>query len=402
MGGTNLKEITAWTQVDGSGQKATAVVLTYDTEINGKEIKIKDFAVKERNISAAYTSRECAPGSQADSGNYIVLELDEKDLAASTLEMIGRGRDAKTHVKKAELEVCQKVDLQAISGAVISKFDYRKNDKAVDPVADKFQGFVFEVPGTDKKLAYNLFIPDRQEENDPLAQYPMVLFMHDMGSCSEDLTAALAQGNGAVVWASDEEQRKHPCFVLAPHYPDKTAEDDYTVTWEADATIELIKSLTETYPIDKKRIYGTGQSMGCMMLCELNLRNPKFFAASFLVAGQWNPETMAAAKDENLWALVSEGDIKAFPIMGECMERMEAAGEKVSRGSIDANAPIEEQNRIMKGIANEGNHLMFTWYEGDSILPEDMEKFPGAYHICTWRKAYTIDAVHDWMFAQRL
>ena len=40
---------------------------------------------------------------------------------------------------------------------------------------------------------------------------------------------------------------------------------------------------------DKNRIYGTGQSMGCMMLCELNIRYPGFFGGCFLVAGQWNP-----------------------------------------------------------------------------------------------------------------
>lgn len=41
------------------------------------------------------------------------------------------------------------------------------------------------------------------------------------GSCSDDVSAAVVQGNGAAVWALRKEQEKRQCFVLAPHYPGK-------------------------------------------------------------------------------------------------------------------------------------------------------------------------------------
>lgn len=261
----------------------------------------------------------------------------------------------------------------------------------------KFQQLLFEAGDKGKSLAYNLFCPEKIEEG---KVYPLVLFMHDAGSCSEDVLSPLNQGNGATVWAKEDTQLRHPCFVLAPLYPKKAANDEFEVTWEADATVELVRELLREHPIDEKRIYGTGQSMGCMMLCELMLRNPGFFAGCFLVAGQWNPATMGAAKDENLWILVSEGDIKAFPIMGACMEQVEKQGGRVARGSWSAKASLEEQNAAVRKIAREGEHIFFTWFEKDSVLGEGEKPFPGAYHVNTWAYAYHLEAIQDWLFTQ--
>lgn len=261
-----------------------------------------------------------------------------------------------------------------------------------------FRQYTFQVPGTDKKLNYNLFCP---EETEPGETYPLVLFLHDAGSCSDDVKAPLLQGNGATAWAEEEAQQRHKCYVAAPQYPDMAANDDFEVTWEADATVALAKELVKNYGIDEKRIYGTGQSMGCMMLCELLLRNPGFFAGCFLVAGQWNPRTMGAVKKENLWILVSEMDEKAYPIMGACMEQVEAQGGRVTRGSLYAKDSLEEQNRRAREIARSGEHIFFTWYEKDSVLPAGEPVFPGAYHVNTWNHAYHLQAVMDWLFAQR-
>ncbi|MCM1134451.1 MAG: MBL fold metallo-hydrolase [Clostridium sp.] len=271
-----------------------------------------------------------------------------------------------------------------------------KGNNGISKRIDAFQSFVFET-AEGKKLAYNLFCPEKREEG---KAYPLVLFMHDAGSCSEDILSPLTQGEGATVWAGERSQRRHPCFVLAPLYPNKAAEDDFTVTWEADATVELVKALLKEYPIDEKRIYGTGQSMGCMMLCELMLRNPGFFAGCFLVAGQWNPDTMGAVKNENLWILVSEMDEKAFPIMGACMAQVEAQGGRVTRGSLNAKDSLEEQNAAARKIAMSGEHIFFTWYEKDSVLAEGERPFPGAYHVNTWAHAYRVEAIQDWLFSQ--
>jgi pyrroline-5-carboxylate reductase len=45
--------------------------------------------------------------------------------------------------------------------------------------------------------------------------------MHDAGPLSENTKATLLQGNGAIVWATLEEQAKHEAFILAPQYSKK-------------------------------------------------------------------------------------------------------------------------------------------------------------------------------------
>lgn len=275
---------------------------------------------------------------------------------------------------------------------LLEKMYQEKEEAAADFQVKRF------VNSEGKELTYNLFVP---EGYDPKKSYPLVLFIHDAGSCSEDPAAVLKQGKGATVWALKKEQQKRPCFVAAPCYPKKCAEDDFTVGWEADATVELVKSLMNTYSINKNRIYGTGQSMGCMILCELNIRYPDFFGGCFLVAGQWNPETMAGAKHANLWILVSEKDEKAFPIMGACVKQIEAAGTKVSRGFWSAKLTEEEQNKAVLKIAEEKSPVNFTWFEGDSVIFEEGKpEFPGIYHINTWMRAYEVEAIREWLFAQ--
>jgi predicted peptidase len=122
------------------------------------------------------------------------------------------------------------------------------------------------------------------------------------------------------------------------------------------------------------------------------------FAGSYLVAGQWDPERMGEIKNQNIWILVSEKDEKAFPIMGNCMKSVEAAGGKVVCGSISAKDPLEVQNTTFRRLAAEDSHIFFTWYEGDSVLPEESDRFPGAYHVNTWVHAYNLESVREWLF----
>lgn len=380
-----MKQAAAVCRIFGDGQKVIAAIVEMEAAVS--EVSAEDFAVKDRTILRAYASAAGRLGENAEMGKYVVLELDANDEEAPTRYMIGRGRDARTGIRRPVLSITYLPERETI-----------ESTQAVDELADKFRLQRFYLPDGERHLDYQLYVPAHMKEGE---KYPLVLFMHDMGACSDDVIAPLAQGNGAVVWAEERQQEKRPCFVVAPCYPCKTANDEYQVTWEADATAELVRELCESYPVDTSRIYGTGQSMGCMMLCELNLRYPELFAGSFLVAGQWDPERMAAARTQNLWALVSEKDEKAFPIMGACFEGMEKAGAKVVRGHINAKAPLEEQESALSSLAKTDAHLFFTWYEGKSVLPEGAPDFGGAYHVNTWVHAYLPEAPREWLFSCR-
>ena len=259
----------------------------------------------------------------------------------------------------------------------------------------KFRQFTFSYEG--QTLPYNLYVPTKTDQ--PL---PLVVFMHDMGSISQETDHTLRQGIGALVWADDKDQEQRPCFVLAPQYCEKTAHDDYTVGWAAEATIALIKNVCKEYDVDERRVYGTGQSMGTMMLCELLITHPRFFAGCFLTAGQWDPDRMAAIKDEHVWIMVSENDGRAFPIMGQCMEAIEKAGGKVARGHVDAKADEETKAAFCKDVLAQNASIQFTWLDGDSVLTPDAPHFPAVHHMYTWKWAYLFEPIRAWLFEQSL
>ena len=268
-------------------------------------------------------------------------------------------------------------------------------ESAYMPNADRFTAHVFETDG--HTLPYNLFVPEKADS--PL---PLVVFMHDMGNVSDQPDRTLKQGIGALVWADPAEQEKRPCFVLAPQYPEKSAFDDYTVGWAAEATIGLIRDVCRTHNIDISRIYGTGQSMGTMMLCELLLRHPGFFAGCFLTAGQWDPARMGAIRDEHVWIMVSEHDSRAFPIMGACMEAVEANGGKVARGHIEAQADDAAKAAFCRDVLAQHAGIQFTWLDGDSVLTSSAPDFPAVHHMFTWKWAYLFEPVRAWLFEQRM
>lgn len=374
-------------KIFGDGQKTIAALLELGTDVKGDEIVQEDFEVSERTVTGVYVSASGRAGEPADQGRFIIIELSADDRNASTKYRIGKGRDARMGIRRPVLEI-----------RYIPENEKVETEEVVDELADQFRLFRYQAPCSGQYLDYQLYVPERLESQ---KKYPLVLFMHDMGACSDDTAAPLAQGLGAVVWTEKERQEKYPCFVLAPCYPRKTANDEYQVTWEADATVGLIREICDTYAIDTGRIYGTGQSMGCMMLCELNLKYPDVFAGSFMVAGQWDPQRMGAVKDQSLWILVSEKDEKAFPIMGECMERVEKNGGTVVRGHFSARDPLEVQNEKIRRLMEENgrdSHIFFTWYEGDSVLLDGAEVFPGAYHMSTWVHAYMPEAIQEWLF----
>lgn len=387
--------VTALTEVYGDGQKVAAAAIEYHEEIAASAVEIKYFEVFERSIISCYVT-DSVDGEPQAQGKVVILWLDICDATASLPVMLGSGPHGRMALKEAMVLVAQVEVIKLISGIELKPFRQIKNDDVYNGVVDKFEVREFVFPENGETLDYNLYLPDHYDNGQT---YPLVLFIHDAGSCSDEVTATLAQGLGAVVWARDEEQLKRPCFVVAPHYSSVCANDEFEVTWQADATIELIKNLVNELPVDTNRIYGTGQSMGCMMLCEMCLRHPTFFAACLLVAGQWNPLKMAAAKEQNLWIIVAEGDIKAFPIMGACMDAIELAGAKVVRGKVDAALDDFMISKELAALKEENCHLYFTYFYGRSILPPDAPDFPGGHHVYTWRKAYSISFLREWMFS---
>jgi predicted peptidase len=175
--------------------------------------------------------------------------------------------------------------------------------------------------------------------------------------------------------------------------------DNSEYSSDLDVTVSLVKDVEGRYSIDRNRIYTTGQSMGCMMSIAMQIKYPDLFAASMLVAGQWDAQKMKAIAHKNMWILVGEGDTKAFPGMTASTAAMEEAGGKVSRARWNARAGEAEMAANVKKMIDEENNIKFVVFEKGTVFPEgvagDME------HMQTWVVAYYIDGVRDCLFTQK-
>ncbi len=404
----HVKSVTAITEVFGEGQKITAVAIEFDKDIDASKLTQSTFAVQDHTISAAYANTDEArlptppvrlgPAAKAGpagvNGRYAILELSQEESTANLFIQRGFYFDR----WEARINVQQKNAITLVDGSAYAPFSgIISNDKVKNLVVDDFIQAEYKDPTTGVTVKYNLYVP---KNYDKTKSYPLVLFIHDAGVCSDVTDTALVQGNGAVVWASTEEQAKHACFVLAPQFPKPVENADLSKTYELDATVALIKKISGQYSIDAKRLYATGQSLGCMSTIALNLKYPDFFAASYLVAGQWDATKTAALAKAKLWIVVSQGDLQAYPGMNAITATVEQAGGKVSRDVWNGQSlPNDFAFSVAKMLA-QGSAINYVALQRGTVVPEGLSDDGGNNHICTWRIAYNIEGIRDWLFRQ--
>ena len=150
-------------------------------------------------------------------------------------------------------------------------------------------------------------------------------------------------------------------------------------------------------PIDEARVYTTGQSGGGMMSIAMNIKYPDFFAASYLVACQWNAslltKEMAGMK---WWITVSEDDTKAFPGQTAIVEKLAEYGAKVARGEWNAQWTPAEFLAAFRRMDARGANINFVAFSKGSVFKTEAEASAGGAsgHTATWEYAYDIAPVY--------
>lgn len=264
-------------------------------------------------------------------------------------------------------------------------------------IIESFNQLEFRDPDSAINLKYNLFTPSNYV---PDKSYPLLVFIHDAGAVSADPRTTLTQGIGATIWATASEQEKHACFVLAPQFSRIIVNDQSEATAEVDAMINLVKSVRAQFNIDHDRIYTTGQSMGCMASIAMMIKNLDLFAAALLVAGQWDAKMMSVLTKANMWIIVAEGDTKAFPGMNASMAALEARGARISRASWNGQASEAEFGLEISKMISEGSNIKYSVLQKGTVVPADQPENGGSNHVNTWRIAYRIEGLRDWLFTQ--
>ena len=265
-------------------------------------------------------------------------------------------------------------------------------------VAPKFQLLTYEDEETGTALQYQLYVPESYDESE---SYPLIQFIPDASVVGRDADYVLTQGWGGLIWATDEEQAKHPAFVVVPVFTETIVDDSFNHSEQIEVAVRLIQSLTETYSIDTNRLYTTGQSMGGMTSFYLNATYPDLFAASLFVGSQWDNSILNVLEDDSFFYIVSAGDPKASVGQAGLMEVFDGDGAAYSHAEWSAQDDAETQNAAVAAMLAEGNSANFVTFTLGTTLAEGQTSGGGAgEHMTSFDYAYKIEAVRDWLFGQ--
>ena len=201
--------------------------------------------------------------------------------------------------------------------------------------------------------------------------YPLVVCLHGAAGRGTDNQARGIEAYQ--VLGTPSVQQKHPSFLLAPQCAvgfqwvdtpwakggynlEKVPESAYMKKLYA-----LILRVMETQPVDKTRVYVTGQSMGGFGTWDICLRYPELFAAAIPICGGGSPDHAARIKD--------------LPV-------------RFFHGAQDKVVPVSASREMEAALKAAGNRV-FLYTE----LPQ------GGHSIM--REVWQTPGLVDWLFAQK-
>jgi predicted peptidase len=249
-------------------------------------------------------------------------------------------------------------------------FFYWKKNKINNCIfLSRFKSAVYSNKKYNKNLNYRLFVPETTKGK----KYPLLLYLHPFGDNGNDNKKQVS--NLGFDWTKKKIQSEFPCYILAPQCPagtewvdkgpmkapfDHYFQDSYHETQVMKMIIEVIDQLTHTYPIDTRRIYTIGFSMGATGCWDILTRHPDVFAGAVISSGVSDTSKAQNLKKIPIWAF---------------------------SGEFDKVAPAELNKNMVKAINLKGGHAKFTIIEDEG-------------HNIGLR-SFNDPAVKEWLFNQR-
>jgi predicted peptidase len=220
----------------------------------------------------------------------------------------------------------------------------------------------------DEKFEYRLLAPEELAAD---KQYPLVVFLHGAGERGTDNSLQLQYLPKSM--ATPDMRKKYPCFFLAPQcragklWVDVPWGDKKSTpmakkpTDQLKTVMQMLELTMKQNPIDARRVYVTGLSMGGYGAWELAARQPKMFAALAPVCGGGD-EQQANKLMLPIWAF---------------------------HGDKDGAVPVQRSQQMVEAIREAGNKSV------------KYSELPGVGHN-SWNNAYAADSgLLDWIFEQK-
>lgn len=376
-------KVTLITKVLPYGEVGYAMVCDYGKIVDESNLDIEDFNVEvmvdgkaeNRNITRVYTNSEIALSEESKEGQYVVIELNPEDENSTIL---GFDEDMFLNYRyEVDYKVTQKSDVKTVDGDVFkTTSEGVKYSNLITPIVDEFENLTYE-DEDGNKLNYRFFEPEKKEGE----KYPLVLFLHGSGERGSDNAMQLLGNEGALVWASPENQKENPAYILAPQ---AEAQEELTMYWAEEpnysSVVNLLKETIEKYDVDENRIYVIGMSNGGIGTWNIIEKNPELFAAAVPICGVADidnlilEEEYKPLEDNSIFK-----DIKDMPIWVFHAEDDPLVDVRASRDAVKA---IQDLG---------GTNIKYTEYPEGTVLP--MGHF-------SWVPALQDKEMIEWMFNQ--
>ncbi|MFZ4621536.1 MAG: alpha/beta hydrolase-fold protein [Bacteroidota bacterium] len=203
-------------------------------------------------------------------------------------------------------------------------------------------------------LNYLFFMP-RDTSAVVNGKYPLIISLHGIGDGGTELWRVKNEGLPKIL----DGKNTFPFIVVSPQCPSTT--EWYYNDGVQTKVNKLIDSVIARYPVDVKRIYLTGLSMGGIGTLDLAIRYPNRFAAllpcAFRIEDGWD---LCAIKNIPMWAF---------------------------HGEKDDIIPFSKAQTVINILTVCGATPIFTSY-------------PDLYHD-SWTRTYNNPAVYDWLLTKK-
>ena len=325
-----IESITAIGFVDIDGAKLQAIAIEYSVDLTGADVSADAYKIetgtvkmpdnygngKVGDITAVYVNDEPAVSKDGGSGtgNYVIIEVYTDYLAGQELNF---ATSLACSVKQTGTITADSAVVSAGSQKVTNYTSGNGGRQVLNeggfiiPDIAGFQWFT-DHPGNygadgpsfvaedcfDEKsgesvechVGYGLCLPEDWHEG---GSYAMVVLDNPATDESTHPIASTLETRSPAVYASEWAQNivkeTHGLDGLIVVVPVVTArvDDNACSPAEYEALVQLWDYIQETYGVDKDHVYGSGQSVGGMVLLETNRNRDNYFAGLMLYEDQW-------------------------------------------------------------------------------------------------------------------
>lgn len=150
-------------------------------------------------------------------------------------------------------------------------------------------------------------------------KYPLILTLHGRSKNAEN---GKQVGGWMKSFTKPENYTERPCFILAPMSAQPDAGEGRG--WngkETESVLKLVHAMIKALPIDPKRIYIAGHSMGGYGSMHIMGHEPRLFAAGIAVAGT-SSEDVGALQRKPFWLFHATDDVTSSPQQSRDLAKM--------------------------------------------------------------------------------